>query len=85
MSNNINIPVQNYDINKIVTNVQINNVSVSLYRSASINCCLCDTNGNALDVRTVNLSEEEYNNWLTDDYLVQLVLQKIGLVPVNNN
>ena len=82
---NTPIPVQNYDINRVVTNVQIMNVNVSLFNTATINVCLCDANNNTLDVRTVTLTPEEYSNWLADDnYLVQITLQKLGLTPASN-
>lgn len=43
-----------------------------------------DENNNLIDIENVFINQEEYSNWSTDDdYIINLVLSKLGLSPAS--
>ena len=52
--------------------------------SIEVNCLLKDENENVFKIENITISGDEYNNWGTDDdYLINLVLSKLGLSQSN--
>jgi hypothetical protein len=81
--------MNNYDIDVnpkdfIVVNTankvefRVSNLQIGI--SVDITLLIKDLNGNIFKVENVKIEGEEYDNWGTDDqYLVNLVLSKVGL------
>jgi hypothetical protein len=57
---------------------RVSNLQIGI--SVDITLLIKDLNGNIFKVENVKIEGEEYDNWGTDDqYLVNLVLSKVGL------
>jgi hypothetical protein len=84
--NNYKVDVNPKDFTVVNTansaELQVNNLIIGL--SVDIMVLIKDSNGNIFKVEGVHIEGEEYNNWGNDDqYLVNLVLSKIGLTQKN--
>jgi hypothetical protein len=84
--------VENKDIVKTytVSNIEISVVNIKLFDSVTLSVFLKDVDNNLIDVQYFTLKNEEYNNWgSNDDYILDFILSKLGLVkrdpPVNEN
>jgi hypothetical protein len=75
MSNSVNIVPKPSTTN--ITRFHIVNVRAELYKKAVISVDLFSNN---LFVRNelLEMTEEEYNNWMTDEYIVELTMEKLG-------
>lgn len=71
----INIVPQSANIN--ITSFKVVSLSVVLYSHATISVDLyCETG--FLRNQILTMSGEEYDNWMTDDYLIDYVVEKLG-------
>ena len=77
----LKVAINNYALPAPVsTHVEIILSEVVLNSHATIIVHLLDANGNLLDNKFVKIEGEEYANWSSDDnYIVDLVLTKLGL------
>lgn len=77
----VNVQDSPYVINNTITKVQIRVMNVELFTSVSVVASLFE-NDKILDNKYFKIEGEEYNNWgNSDQYLVNLVLTKLGLTP----
>ena len=64
--------------------VELRVTELIINSSVSVNVLIKDRNDSIFQVQNVTLSGEEYNNWgNSDTYLVNTVLSKLGLTPVD--
>ena len=80
---NKTIFVENKDIVKTytVSKIEISVVNITLFESVTISVFLKDIDNNLIDVTYFTLKNEEYDNWGSDDdYILDLILSKLGLV-----
>ncbi len=78
---NVNVQDSPYVITNTITKVQIRVMSVELFTSVSVVASLFN-NESLIDNKFFKIEGEEYNNWgNSDQYLVNLVLNKLGLTP----
>ena len=64
--------------------VELRVTELIINSSVSVNVLIKDGNDSIFQVQNVTLSGEEYNNWgNSDTYLVNTVLSKLGLTPVD--
>jgi len=81
--------MNNYDVDVnpkdfITTNtankVELRVSNLQIGSSVDVTLLIKDLNGNIFKVENVRIEGEEYNNWGSDDqYLVNVVLSKVGL------
>jgi hypothetical protein len=81
--------MNNYDVDVnpkdfITTNtankVELRVSNLQIGSSVDVTLLIKDLNGNIFKVENVRIEGEEYNNWGSDDqYLVNIVLSKVGL------
>ena len=83
--NEIKIDVQDLSyvktntINKV--NIRIGNIE--LFKSVTVIASLFDNN-TLVDNKVFKIEGDEYTNWSNDDqYLIDLVLTKLGMLPVD--
>ena len=83
--NEIKIDVQDLSyvktntINKV--NIRIGNIE--LFKSVTVIASLFDNN-TLVDNKVFKIEGDEYTNWSNDDqYLIDLVLSKLGMLPVD--
>ena len=70
-------------VSNTINNVRISIGQVILFTSVHINVMLLQDN-NLVDSKFFTITGEEYNNWSNDDqYLVDLVLSKLGMTPTS--
>ena len=80
---NKTIFVENKDIVKTYTisKIEISVVNITLFESVTISVFLKDVDDNLIDTTYFTLKNEEYDNWGSDDdYILDLILSKLGLV-----
>lgn len=80
---NKTIFVENKDIVKTYTisKIEISVVNITLFESVTISVFLKDVDNNLIDTTYFTLKNEEYDNWGSDDdYILDLILSKLGLV-----
>lgn len=71
----INIVPQSANIN--ITSFKVVSLSVVLYSHATISVDLyCETG--FLRNQILVMSQSDYDNWMTDDYLIDYVVEKLG-------
>lgn len=80
--NNYDIDVNPKDFITVNTankvELRVSNLQIS--SSVDVTLLIKDLNGNIFKVENVHIEGEEYNNWGSDDqYLVNVVLSKVGL------
>ena len=64
----------------VATKIELSVIEVVLNSYVSISVSYFNSNGNLIHNEHVKIEGEEYNNWgLDDQYLVNLVLTKLGL------
>ena len=79
MSSSINVEPKN-NITTIV-NIEIMNVSVDLYKSATFSVILKAQDGSIIGSQNVFMPTESYTLWNNDDIFAEnFVLQQLGLV-----
>jgi hypothetical protein len=78
---NIN-PVDQITV-KTITAYKIGTIEVNLYKGASINVQLFNEQKNIIKIQILDMTEEEYSLWGTDDsYVNTFVCSKLGFTPV---
>ena len=71
--------VKTNTINKV--NIRIGNIE--LFKSVTVIASLFDNN-TLVDNKVFKIEGDEYTNWSNDDqYLIDLVLSKLGMLPVD--
>ncbi len=82
MSNPI-INVNPVEIIKKIEKVEIIEVKVIPFTRATIRVMLRDINDIYIDNRDLEMTSEEYLEWLNDDtYLINLILQKLNMIKI---
>lgn len=65
---------------RIINHIQLSIFSIDLFKSVTVVVSLCDDKDYVIDNKQIIIEGEEYNNWSNDDnYLINLVLVKLGL------
>lgn len=76
MINQINIKPKTITLDSI----KIMNLNYFMNQSASFQVLICKNTGEAVESHLVEISGDEFNNWGSDDnYIVELILSKLGL------
>lgn len=66
---------------RVIHRIELQIMRLVLFSSVSIGVSLYDENDYIIDNRQITIQGEEYNNWANDDnYLLDLVLVKLGLI-----
>ena len=74
------VNVQDYVQSKIVKKVEIEVINYSLNTSCLCNVNFMDSNDNKISSVIVYIDGIDFNErWITDDDLINIVLEKIGL------
>jgi hypothetical protein len=67
---------------RTATSFTIRCMNLDLFKTASFVASLLDANGNVIDNKFINLTNEQYLAWQNDDtYIVNLVATILGVVP----
>ena len=78
----INVQDSPHVVTNTINRVQIRVLNVELFTSVSLAVSLFN-NENVIDNKFFKIEGDEYNNWgNSDQYLVDIVLTKLGLTPV---
>jgi hypothetical protein len=78
---NIKIVTTNYTYSQWVTKIKIKIIEMVFNTSATFEVESCD--GNSVIRRdNVKIEGDEYSNWDNDTYLVNLICNKLGYVPI---
>ena len=65
---------------RIINSIFIEVMNIKLFTNVSVMVSLFDINENIIDNKYFVIEGEEYTNWASDDnYLVELVLNKLNL------
>ena len=68
-----------------IVGFRIDTIQVNLFNDATIRVILFDAPNSIHDIKNIYLSKEEYNGWASDDnYIVELICQKLGFSQINN-
>jgi hypothetical protein len=79
----VNVLPKDYITTYTASTVELRVTDLVINSSVTVNVLIKDSNGNIFQVQNITLSGEEYNNWgNSDTYLVNTVLSKLGLTPV---
>lgn len=77
----VNVQDYPYVVSNTINNVRISIGQVILFKSVHINALLMQNN-NLIESKFFTITGDEYANWSNDDqYLVDLVMSKLGLTP----
>jgi hypothetical protein len=79
--NSVNVDVVDYPYlrQNNINNIKLRINSFELFKKITIFVSLYE-NSDLIDNKLINISDEEYANWGTDDkYIIDLVLSKLGL------
>lgn len=79
--NNTNVNVEQTVLqrNYTIDSVSIRVIDYQLNSSVTVQVYINDISNNVIDIQTIKIEGEEYDNWGSDDsYLENLVLQKLG-------
>lgn len=79
--NNTNVNVEQTVLqrNYTIDSVSIRVIDYQLNSSVTVQVYINDILNNVIDIQTIKIEGEEYDNWGSDDsYLENLVLQKLG-------
>jgi hypothetical protein len=64
---------------KTITSFKIDRIEITLFKSAIITVILLDSASSILDVKFINMTNEEYTLWSADDsYVIKFIKQKLG-------
>jgi hypothetical protein len=81
----VNVQDFPYVVSNTINNVRISVGQVILFKSVHINALLLQDN-NLIESKFFTITGDEYNNWSNDDqYLVDLVMSKLGMTPTSVN
>ena len=68
---------------KTITSYRIDRIEISLFKSATITVVLLDSAGSILDVKFINMLQEDYSKWDADDsYVVEFINKRLGFSGV---
>ena len=68
---------------KTITAYRIDRIEISLFKSATITVVLLDSAGSILDVKFINMLQEDYSKWDADDsYVVEFINKSLGFSGV---
>ena len=71
---------------KVINHIKLQVLDLVLFQSVTIMVILCDENDCPIDNKIIRVEEDEYVMWSNDDnYLMELVLVKLGLSKKTNN
>ena len=77
----VNVQDSIYTKIMIINNIKIRTNRLSLFNSISLGVSLFADNA-LVENKTIDVTGEDYNNWGNDDqYIVNFVLNKLGLTP----
>lgn len=86
MSNNYPVEPQTYTTTTTIDSFRIEVINLVLKSSVTINAVCFNSDNILVKTQIFNIVGEEYESWGNDDnYLVNLVAQKLGLTLENNN
>lgn len=84
MNNNI-IPVEPKIINNTIVGMQINFLSLILDVNVSVNVLLYNSDNVVIQNQVITIEGDEYENWGNDDdYLINLIANKLNLVIIQS-
>lgn len=67
---------------RVAMSIQVSVEQVSLHEFAQLQVRVFDVNGHVINVHSLRIDGEEYENWSTDDdYIVNVVCSKLGYQP----
>jgi hypothetical protein len=79
----VNVQDFPYVVSNTINNVRISVGQVILFKSIHINALLLQDN-NLVESKFFTITGDEYANWSNDDqYIVDLVMSKLGMTPIN--
>ena len=65
---------------RIINRIEIQIFNLTLFQSVSIMAVLFDANSCPIDTKIIRIEQDEYLQWSNnDEWLVNLVLEKLGL------
>ena len=68
---------------KTITAYRIDRIEISLFKSATITVVLLDSAGSILDVKFINMLQEDYSKWDADDsYVAEFINKSLGFSGV---
>lgn len=68
---------------KTITSFKIDRIEITLFKSAIITVVLLDSANAILDVKFVNMAEEDYAKWNADDtYVIEFIKNSLGFTSV---
>lgn len=70
---------------KVIQYVRLNIYQLVLNWGFKCACYLLDAQGIVIEQQDVVIEGEEYNSWLSDDEMVLVILEKLGLEPTEGN
>lgn len=68
------------EVSKYIHKIQIVDVKVNPFENCIIFIYMVDENGVFIKSLTLTMTNEEYNLWNDDDYLIDWILQKVDAV-----
>lgn len=80
----INIQPKEVTITNIVTSIEMSVKNFVLGSSIEMNIMMKNQEGHIFKFENINIQGDEYNQWGdNDDYIINLILSKLGLTRVN--
>jgi hypothetical protein len=80
------IPIQEFTISKSSLKIEIEIINYNLNSNAVVNVNFLDAEDKAITSTLVYIDGDNFNvNWSTDQDLIQIILNKLGLTPANSN
>lgn len=77
------VSIQDFVQSKIIKKIEIEVVSYSINTSALCNVNFLDSSDKIVSNALVSIDGEDFStNWTTDQDLINIVLSKLGLVPL---
>lgn len=79
MSSSVQVVPKEQVTSQVVTSLDVYVERVWLHEGAQIQVRALDASGNIINLHSLKIEGEEYNNWsVDDDYVVNLVCSKLG-------
>ena len=82
MNNEISIDIANFPLDPVIaTSIRISVMELALNSHVTLHVSFLNANGNTVKNEMVRIEGSEYAAWgINDQYLTDLVMQKLGLV-----
>jgi hypothetical protein len=75
----VNIENKDFITTKTISKIEILDGNINLNSSVTFPVKLMDSDNNLINIETISIEGEEYNNWGSDDnYIETLILTKLG-------